>query len=144
VSLQGAAWGAFVRTHIPAYRVTGGRLPWILGRSRTVLVDQVGRKSGVERTTALIYLADGDDIVVVGSKGGSHRHPDWFLNLREMEQTEVQIGGEHRRVKVRLATPQERVRLWPKLVEIWPDYERYQERTEREIPLVVLSPAREE
>jgi deazaflavin-dependent oxidoreductase (nitroreductase family) len=143
VSLRGAAWGAFIRTHVPVYRATGGRLPWILGRSRTVLVDQVGRRSGAERTTALIYLADGEDVVVVGSKGGSHRHPDWFLNLRQMERTEIQIGGERRRVTVRLATPQERQRLWPKLVKIWPDYKRYQERTEREIPLVVLSPAQE-
>jgi deazaflavin-dependent oxidoreductase (nitroreductase family) len=139
MSLQGAAWGAFIRAHVPAYRVTGGRLPWVLGRSRTVLVDQVGRRSGQKRTTALLYLADDDDVVIVGSKGGSHRHPNWYLNLREMGETEIQIGGERRPVGIRQATPQERRRLWPRVVEIWSDYDRYQQRTEREIPLLILS-----
>ncbi|MGH2952710.1 MAG: nitroreductase family deazaflavin-dependent oxidoreductase [Solirubrobacterales bacterium] len=137
-----ALWNGFVRAHIPAYRLTRGRfLPSPLGRSRTVLVDHVGRRSGIQRTAALLYLADGGDIVVVASKGGSHKHPAWWLNLREMDETEIQIGGERHRMRVRQATPEERRRLWPRVVEIWPDYERYQERTEREIPLGILSPA---
>lgn len=134
-------WQAFLRAHVPAYRLTGGRLPGVIGRSRTVLVDHVGRRSGVRRTSALLYLADGNDVVVVASKGGAPRHPAWFLNLREMDETEIQIGGERRRVTVREATPDEREHLWPRVVEIWPDYERYQRRTKRRIPLVILSPA---
>jgi F420H(2)-dependent quinone reductase len=89
----------------------------------------------------LIYVADGDDLVVVGSKGGSHKHPAWFLNLREMSETKVEVGGEKRRVSVRVASPEERERLWPRAVEIYSDYANYQQRTEREIPLVILSPA---
>ena len=143
MSVRRRSWDWFVRAHIPVYRLTRGRfLPPPLGRSRTVLVDHVGRRSGTGRTTALLYLADGDDVVVVASKGGSDRHPAWFLNLREMEETTIQIGGERRRVTIREATPPERQRLWPRMVEIWPDYERYQQRTEREIPLVILSPPR--
>jgi len=141
-SIQGFVFGQFVKVHPALYRLTGGRfLPGPLGRSSTVLVDTVGRKTGTRRTTPLIYLADGDDIVVVASKGGSHRHPAWWLNLREMEETTIQLGGERRRVKVRQATPAERQRLWPKVVAIWSDYAEYQKRTEREIPLGILSPA---
>jgi deazaflavin-dependent oxidoreductase (nitroreductase family) len=127
--------------HVAYYRRTGGRLllgPF--GSSQTALVDHVGRTSGKKRTTPLFYLADGDDVVIVASKGGSHKHPAWWLNLREMDETDIQIGSEHRRVKVRQATPAEKERLWPRVVEIWSDYANYQERTEREIPLAILSP----
>ncbi len=129
--------------HVAVYRATGGRLPpGRLGGSGTiVLVDHVGRKSGKRRTTPLLYLADGNDVVIVASKGGSHKHPAWWLNLREMDETEIQVGSERRRVTVRQANPEEKARLWPRLVEVWPDYERYQRRTEREIPLAILSPA---
>ena len=141
-SLQSRVFGELVKLHPHLYRLTGGRLlPSPLGRSSTVLVDQVGRRSGVKRTTPLLYLRDGEDVVVVASKGGSHKHPKWWLNLREMDETEIQIGDERRRVKVRQATPEERQRLWPKVVEVWSDYATYQKRTEREIPLGILSPA---
>ncbi len=128
--------------HVAAYRATGGRfLVGPLGASRTVLVDHVGRKSGKHRTTPLLYLPDGDDVVIVASKGGSHKHPAWWLNLREMDETTIQVGSEKRRVTIREANAEERARLWPKLVAIWSDYDRYQQRTEREIPLAILSPA---
>ena len=87
--------------HVAAYKVTGGRfLLGPLGASRTVLVDHVGRRSGTKRTTPLLYLDDGEDVVIVASKGGSHKHPAWWLNLREMGETEIQVGSEHRRVTV--------------------------------------------
>ena len=141
LNLSSTAFQQFTKVHVAAYKLGGGRfLPWVLGRERTVLVDHVGRRSGEQRTSPLLYLADGDDVVVVGSKGGSRRHPAWWLNLREMDETTIQLGGERRRVKVREATPSERERLWPRLVDIWPDYARYQERTDREIPLGILSP----
>ena len=141
-SIQGFVFRQFVKVHPQVYRLTGGRLlPDPLGRSKTVLVDQVGRRSGVRRTTPLLYLADGDDVVVIASKGGSHRHPAWWLNLREMDETTIQIGGERRRVKVREATHEERERLWPEVVKVWPDYATYQKRTDRRIPLGILSPA---
>jgi len=136
------AFQEFTKVHVAAYRLGGGRLlPGILGASRTVLVDHVGRRSGKRRTSPLLYLADGDDVIVIASKGGSRRHPAWWLNLREMDETTIQVGGERRRVKVRQATPAERERLWPKVVAMWSDYAEYQKRTEREIPLGILSPA---
>jgi deazaflavin-dependent oxidoreductase (nitroreductase family) len=79
--------------------------------------------------------------VIVASKGGSHRHPAWWLNLRDTPRTTVQVGGERREVVARQATGEERARLWPRLVEAWPDYDAYQRRTSREIPIVLLSPA---
>jgi F420H(2)-dependent quinone reductase len=140
--LQSAVFNRLTEAHVALYRLTGGRfLLGPLGASRTVLVDQVGRRSGKQRTTPLLYLADGDDVVIVASKGGSHKHPAWWLNLREMDETMIQVGGERRRVSVRQATPEEKARLWPQLVEIWSDYASYQERTDREIPLAILSPA---
>jgi len=105
-----------------------------------LLLHHVGRRTGQRRINPLLYLADGDEVVIVASKGGARKHPAWWLNLREMKTTTIQIGGERREVRVRQATPEERRHLWPKLVEIWPDYERYQERTSREIPLAILSP----
>jgi F420H(2)-dependent quinone reductase len=140
--LRWTAFQQFTKVHVAAYRLGGGRLlPGPLGRSTTVLVDHVGRRSGKRRTTPLLYVADGEDVVVVASKGGSHHHPAWWLNLREMDETTIQIGAESRRVKVHQATAEERRRLWPKLVGLWPDYAEYQKRTEREIPLGILSPA---
>ena len=140
--LQWRVFGQFTKAHVALYRLTGGNLlPGPLGRSKTVLVDHVGRRSGERRTTPLLYALDGADVIVVASKGGSHRHPAWWLNLREMDETEIRLGGERRRVKVREANETERERLWPRVVEVWPDYSKYQERTQRQIPLGILSPA---
>ncbi len=140
--LQWAVFNRLTDVHVAVYRVTGGRVPpGQFGGSRTVLVEHVGRKSGKRRTTPLFYIADGDDIVIVASKGGSHKHPAWWLNLREMDTTTIQVGSERQSVTVRQATPEEKERLWPRLVEMWSDYERYQERSTREIPLAILSPA---
>jgi deazaflavin-dependent oxidoreductase (nitroreductase family) len=105
-----------------------------------LLLDHVGAKSGKKRTIPLLYIDDGDDIVIVASKGGSHKHPAWFHNLMANAATTVQVGSEKRDVVARKAGRREKKRLWPQVVETWPDYENYQERTEREIPLVILSP----
>ena len=104
------------------------------------LLDHVGRRSGKWRTTPLVYLQDGEDMVVVGSKGGHPRHPLWFLNLREMKETTVQRGARTIPVSVNVANAEERERLWPKVVEIYRGYAAYQKRTKREIPLVILRP----
>ena len=129
--------------HKGLYRASGGRIGHTIpGVGRTLLLDHVGRLSGKRRTNPLLYVEDDGDLIVVASKGGSPRHPAWWLNLREMSETTVQVGGERRRVVPREAGRRERKRLWPLVVEAWPDYETYQRRTEREIPLVILSPAR--
>ena len=127
--------------HTAAYRATRGlvghRIP---GAPPMLLLDHVGAKSGAKRTSPLVYVDDGPDVVIVASKGGHPRHPAWFHNLRANPETTVQIGSERRSVRARVATPEERKRLWPKAVETYGGYRGYQHRTGREIPLVVLEP----
>ncbi len=127
--------------HTTLYRVTGGRIGHHLpGAPPTLLLDHVGAKSGAHRTSPLTYLADGDDVVIVASKGGYPKNPAWFHNLRANPDTTVQIGTEHRPVHARVADSEERTRLWPQVVALYSGYEGYQDRTEREIPLVILEP----
>ena len=125
--------------HTVAYRATGGlvghRFP---GAPPMLLLDHVGAKSGIERTTPLVYVEDGDDLVLVASKGGYPRNPAWFHNLRAHPEAAVQVGSRRRAVRARVAGTSERDRLWPKAVAVYGGYEDYQERTDREIPLVIL------
>jgi deazaflavin-dependent oxidoreductase (nitroreductase family) len=127
--------------HAAVYRVTRGaighRFP---GAPPMLLLDHVGAKSGKKRTSPLVYLADGDDVIVVASKGGFPRNPAWFHNLVANPDTTVQAGSKRRPVRARVANAQERERLWPMVVGLYAPYEDYQRRTEREIPLVILSP----
>jgi deazaflavin-dependent oxidoreductase (nitroreductase family) len=123
------------------YRRTGGRLGHTVpGLGPILLLDHVGAKSGVKRTAPLIYVEDGPDVVLVGSKGGFPKHPAWFHNLKANPETTVQIKGEIRPVRARVARPEERDRLWGKAVESYRGYATYQARAGREIPLVVLEP----
>jgi F420H(2)-dependent quinone reductase len=140
--IRNLAWNGFTDAHIAAYRITGGRIGGTFRGVDTLLLDHVGRRSGRKRTNPLYYVADGEDLVIVASRGGSHKHPAWWLNLRNKPRTTVQVGSERREVVARQADAEERARLWPRLVEAWPDYEAYQRRTERRIPVIVLSPAR--
>ncbi|MDX6580894.1 MAG: hypothetical protein QOI10_78 [Solirubrobacterales bacterium] len=137
---QTVAFQQLTKLHVAAFRLTGGRLGGEIRGARVLLLHHRGRKSGEERVSPLLYLPDGERIVVIGSKGGSHTHPAWFLNLREMDETEVELRGERRHVSVRVADDAERAELWPRVVEIWPDYAAYQKRTDRQIPLVILEP----
>jgi deazaflavin-dependent oxidoreductase (nitroreductase family) len=89
----------------------------------------------------LLYLRDGADIAIVASRGGSDATPAWWLNLKANPATTVQIGRKRLPVVAREATADEKARLWPRLVEMYPDYAVYQTRTERQIPVVILSPA---
>ena len=127
--------------HRLLYRTTGGlighRFP---GAPPMLLLDHVGARSGARRTTPLVYVADGRDVVIVASKGGHPKHPSWYHNLRAHPDTTVQIGREHRAVHARVASPSERTRLWPKAVATYGGYRSYQQRTDRKIPLVILEP----
>ncbi|HEY7150197.1 MAG TPA: nitroreductase family deazaflavin-dependent oxidoreductase [Solirubrobacterales bacterium] len=126
--------------HTVVYRASGGlvghRFP---GGPPMLLLDHIGAKSGIERTSPLVYVEDGDDLVLVASKGGYPKNPAWFHNLRAHPETTVQVGSERRAVRARVATPTERARLWPKAVSAYAGYAGYQERTGREIPLVILA-----
>jgi deazaflavin-dependent oxidoreductase (nitroreductase family) len=141
-SLQWKVFNRLTDVHVGAYKLTGGRIGAKIprGKGEMLLLEHVGAKSGKHRTIPLLYIDDGDDLVIVASKGGSHKHPAWFHNLMANPDTRVQVGSEKRDVVARKAGRREKKRLWPQVVEVWPDYENYQERTEREIPLVILSP----
>ena len=134
-------WQEFTQAQVHAYRLSGGRLAGTYRGRPVLLLDHVGRKSGKKRTSPLIYARDGDALVVVASKGGSHKDPLWWLNLKERPETTVQVGSDKREVTARQATPEEKERVWPVLVGIYPPYEDYQRRTSRDIPVIVLEPA---
>jgi F420H(2)-dependent quinone reductase len=127
--------------HALVYRSSNGLLGHrIPGFPPMLLLDHVGAKSGAERTTPLLYIEDGRDLVIVASKGGHPRHPAWFHNLRANPDARVQVGSERRRVRARVANSKERARLWPRVVEVYGNYADYQARCDREIPLVILEP----
>ncbi|HEY4778441.1 MAG TPA: nitroreductase family deazaflavin-dependent oxidoreductase [Solirubrobacterales bacterium] len=139
-------WPALWRSagaHTFLYRRTGGRLghsiPGVGGKM--LLLDHVGAKSGVERTTPLLYVRDGEDIVVIASKGGFPKHPAWYHNLLANPDTTIQVGSHVLPVRSRVAKPAERERLWALAVKAYPGYRDYAVRSKgREIPLVVLEP----
>jgi F420H(2)-dependent quinone reductase len=128
--------------HTEVYRLTNGvvghRLP---GGPPMLLLEHVGAKSGTTRTTPLVYVNDDPDLVLVASKGGNSKNPAWYHNLIAHPDASVQIGGERRAVHARIATTAERERLWPKAVATYSGYRGYQQRTARQIPLVILEPA---
>jgi F420H(2)-dependent quinone reductase len=134
------------RVHAALYRRTGGRLGGHLPgfpEARIALVDHVGRKSGVRRIAPLMFVADGDAVVVAASKAGQPTHPSWFHNLMASPDTSVQVGPEVRSVRARLASDEERERLWSQLVAIYPGFDFYRRNAgERQIPVVVLDPRR--
>ncbi len=127
--------------HTAVYQRTNGRIghrhP---GVPPMLLLDHVGAKSGVKRTSPLVYIRDGDDYVVVASKGGYPKHPAWYHNLVAHPDTSIQVGSRHLDVHARVAGADERGRLWQMAVKTYRGYTGYQERAGREIPLVVLSP----
>ena len=129
--------------HVSMYRRSGGRIGgriFLFAKAKIALVEHVGAKSGVHRTMPLIYIPDGDDIVIVASKGGFPQHPAWFHNLRANPDTWVQVGAERRPVHARVATDAERARLWPRAVSDYRSFADYQRRTPRVIPMVILEP----
>ena len=127
-------------SHVKAYRETNGDVGYLWNGVPTLLLTTMGRRTGEPRTSALIFARDGDDYLVVASMGGAPWHPQWYLNLTANPEAEVQVHADHTPVVARTATPAERPRLWRVVTGVWPNYEVYQERTAREIPVVVLSP----
>jgi len=130
----------WVASHIRGYVETDGRRGHRWHGAPTLLLTTRGRRTGRLRRTALIYGRDGDRYLVVASVGGAPRHPQWYLNLQADPDVRLQVGAERLRGTARTAGPEEKRRLWPQMVEIWPEYERYQARTDRDIPLVIIEP----
>lgn len=123
------------------FKASGGRLGAKFMRGAPVgLLTTTGRKSGAARTTPLIYLADGERIVLVASQGGMPRNPLWYDNLAAQPDVAFRTPAGERRYRARTANATEKAALWPKLVTIYRDYDDYQKRTDRDIPVVVLDP----
>lgn len=134
---------AMSRTHGSVYRASRGRLLGRLAGMPVLLLTTTGRRSGRPRTAALTYFRDGAELVVIGSFGGSHLPPAWWLNLQHDPRASVLIGATASKVTARAATVEEHDRLWPLVTMTHPGYARYQQRTARLIPVVMLTPTTE-
>jgi len=123
------------------YRVSGGRIGGrFRGGAPVCLLTTRGRKTGEPRVAPLLYLADGERVVIVASKGGMAKSPLWYGNLVAQPDCEVEIGSTRRAMRARTASPAEKAALWPRLVAMYRDYDDYQARTTRDIPVLILTP----
>lgn len=132
------------RIHVALYRRTNGRIgagvPGEPG-ARILLLDHIGAKTGIRRTSPLVYYADGDRLAIVASKAGQPNHPGWYHNLKANPDTTIRIGGDTHPVRARVATEEERITLWPEFVAIFPAYDFYRHHAaNRTIPIVILEP----
>lgn len=128
-------WSAL---HRVVYQVSGGIIGRRLVDNDMLLLTTTGRASGRSHTVPLLYLRDGDSLVVIASYGGRPQHPEWYLNLAAHPSVRVQVGSTHREMSARTATSEERSSWWPRVVAAYGDYAVYQGRTDREIPVVIL------
>jgi len=133
----------FGETHVRVYRETKGARGYLWNGAPILLLTTQGRATGQPRTTPLIFIQDGDNPVIIASRGGAPTHPDWYLNLEAEPRVEVQIKGDLFAAVARTAQAPERDRLWAEAVKVWPQYADYQARTDREIPVVVLERVRD-
>jgi len=129
----------FGAEHVRVYRDTAGEHGYHWRGTTILLLTTTGRSSGEPRTTPLIHRADGERWVIVASKGGAPEHPGWYQNLEADPQAEIQVLGEVIPVRADTAEGEERERLWSLMAEVWPAYDDYQAKTDRKIPIVVLS-----
>ena len=127
------------RLHAWLWRLTRGRFVDAVGVAPFLLLTTKGRKTGRLRTTPVLYLEDGPDFIVVASFGGNDMHPAWYLNLKQYPGAEVVIRGQRRRVIAREISIEEKKIIWPRLVKSYPQFDIYQQRTRREIPLFRLT-----
>jgi len=127
--------------HVRRYQASDGADGHMWNGVQTLLLTTTGRKSGKSYTTPLIYGTDGDSYLIVGSWGGAPKHPQWYLNLVEDPQIEVQVLAEKFKARARTAEGEERARLWKIMAAIYPNYDVFQTRTERQIPVVIIERA---
>jgi len=128
------------RVHKALFRSTGGRVGKRLVENDMLLLTTVGRKTGRAHTVPLLYLADGDRLVVIASYGGRDNYPEWYLNLRVRPEVTVELPGKKMEMVARTADPDERADWWPRIVDAYDGYATYQSRTDRVIPVVFLEP----
>lgn len=140
MAIPAGALRAVGKLNVPLYRATGGRLFGQLDRAPVLLLTTTGRKSGQPRTAPVVYLADGERVVVIGSNAGNERAPAWALNLRANPDAEVELGRERRKVCARVAEGDERAELWRRVNEQYSGFDGYAARTSRDIAVFVLEP----
>ncbi len=140
MTIPAAVLRAAGKLNVPVYRVSRGRLFGRIGHAPVLLVTTTGRRSGKPRTAPVLYLADGERLVVIGSNAGNDRTPAWALNLQAHPNAEVQIRGERRHVRGRIAEDEERGELWGRMNQQYGGFDDYRARTARDIPLFVLEP----
>lgn len=127
--------------HRSVVRATRGRVGGSLVGMPVVILETTGRKSGETRRTMLTApVVDGDTVVLVASYGGDSRHPAWYLNLTADPDVAIEMNGRRREMRARVATPEEKAELWPRIVRSYRGYAGYQKRTDRDIPVVLLTP----
>ncbi len=128
--------------HVRQYEATNGKVGHDWNDTQVLILHTIGRKSGQTRKLPLIYGRSGDDYLVVASKGGAPNHPAWYLNLEANPNVKIQVWGDLMSATARTASAEEKARLWPLMTAQWPDYDKYQSKTERDIPLVIVTPQR--
>jgi len=128
----------FVKEHIRQYVQSGGTEGHEWHGATILLLTTTGRRTGTQHRTALIYRQVGDDYVIVASRGGAPTHPAWYLNLTANPDVRIQVKDEEFAGRARVAEGDERAKLWPLMAEVWPDYDSYQTKTDRQIPVVVI------
>ena len=124
--------------HVKVYRETNGATGYLWNGVPTLLITSTGRKSGQKRTIPIIFTQVGDKSVIIASKGGSATHPAWYLNILDDPAVEIQIKGDVFKARARTAQSPEREELWAAAIATWPNYDVYQSRTSRQIPVVVI------
>jgi deazaflavin-dependent oxidoreductase (nitroreductase family) len=139
-AIPAGALKAIGKLNVPMYRVSRGRLFGRLDRAPVLLLTTTGRKSGARRTAPVVYLADGERIVIIGSNAGNERAPAWALNLKAHPDAEVEVGADRRRVSARVAEGEERADLWRRMNEQYAGFDDYRTRTARDISVFVLDP----
>ncbi|WP_188187886.1 nitroreductase family deazaflavin-dependent oxidoreductase [Nonomuraea sp. SYSU D8015] len=132
----------FGKEHVRRYQETDGAEGHEWNNTTVLLLTTKGRNSGKAYTTPLIYQRHGDDYLVVASYGGAPDHPDWYKNLVAHPDVEVQVKGDRFKARARTATDDEKPEMWRVMARAWPDYDTYQQKTDRQIPVVVLEPSR--
>jgi deazaflavin-dependent oxidoreductase (nitroreductase family) len=128
------------KLNVPLYRASGGRLMGKVGKAPVLLLTTTGRKSGEPRTAPVLYLADGERLIVIGSNAGNAGAPAWSLNLKANPDAEVEVGRTRRQVRARVAEGEERVELWRKANQQYAGFDDYESKTNRDIALFVLEP----
>lgn len=140
MAIGGRALRIIGKLNVPVYRATGGRLMGKVSKAPVLLLTTTGRRSGAVRTAPVLYMRDGESLIVIGSNAGNERAPAWSLNLQANPQAEVQVGGRRQSVTARLASDPERGRLWQRMNDEYSGFEDYERHTSREIPVFVLEP----